>query len=415
VSTTTQTGAHALARADERLFHDLFSPPEIQDLRRHVRRIVATHLEPLAPAIGQRDEVRDGFPQEAFTLMAEHDLYRLPFAAPYGAGLEHRATATAVCVEELAYASNSLAAVFDVHCILAGHAVSLGPQALVDEWMPRLCDGSIVGSFATSEPLASTDLSPTAVQTVATREADHYVVHGVKRWISNSPVSDFVVTLCRTGDAELSLLLVPLKDTPGVSVGRADRKLGNRGQLTADVHFDGARVPATNMIGEPGQGLNYALRVLTYGRIGIGAAGVGMAQRAFDLMVDQLQGRNAFGRPLGAFQHWQFQIAEYAADLEAARSLYLKAALRMDSGVPFPEPEAAMAKLRGSALAVDIARDAIQVLGGYGFTHELGADGRTFKAEEIYRDAKIGEIYEGANEIQKWVIARAALGRDVTG
>lgn len=413
MSTTKQ--ADTPARADERLFHDLFSPPEIQDLRRHVRRIVAEHLEPLAATIAQRDEVDDGFPHEAFALMAEHDLYKVPFAAPYGAGLEHRATATAVCVEELAYASNSLAAVFDVHCILAGHAVSLGPQPLVDEWLPRICHGSIVGSFATSEPLASTDLSPTAVQTVARRDGDHYVVHGVKRWISNSPVSDFVVTLCRTGDTELSLLLVPLKDMPGVSVGRADRKLGNRGQITADVHFDGVRVPATNMIGEAGQGLNYALRVLAYGRIGIGAAGVGMAQRAFDLMVDHLQGRHAFGRPLGAFQHWQFRIAEYAADLEAARSLYLKAAMRLDSGIPFPEPEAAMAKLRGTALAVDIARDAIQVLGGYGFTHELGADGRIFKTEEIYRDAKIGEIYEGANEIQKWVIARAALGRAVTG
>jgi alkylation response protein AidB-like acyl-CoA dehydrogenase len=200
-----------------------------------------------------------------------------------------------------------------------------------------------------------------------------------------------------------------------VSVGRADRKLGNRGQITADVRFDGVRVPATNMIGERGQGLNLALRVLVYGRIGIGAAGVGMAQRAFDLMVDQLQNRQAFGRSLGAFQHWQFRIADYAADLEAARSLYLKAATRLDAGVAFPEPEAAMAKLRGSSLAVDIARDAVQVLGGYGFTHELGADGRIFKAEEIYRDAKIGEIYEGANEIQKWVIARTALGRTITG
>lgn len=413
MSTTEQSPT--LLRSDEHLFHDLFSPQEITELRRHVRSLVGEHLEPLAAGIGQGDEVDDGFPREAFDLMAGHGLFRIPFAAPHGAGLEHRATATAVCVEELAYASNSLAAVFDVHCILAGHAVSLGPEPLVEEWMPRICDGNVVGSFATSEPLASTDLSPTAVQTVATGDGDDYVIEGRKRWITNSPVSDFVVTLCRTGDTELSLLLVPLKNTPGVWVGRADRKMGNRGQLTADVHFEGVRVPAANMIGRPGQGLNYALRVLTYGRIGIGAAGVGMAQRAFDLMVDQLRGRRAFDRPLGAFQHWQFQIAEYAADLEAARSMYLKAALRLDSGVPFPEPEAAMAKLRGTSLAVDIARDAIQVLGGYGFTHELGDDGRIFKAEEIYRDAKIGEIYEGANEIQKWVIARGALGREVTG
>lgn len=169
------------------------------------------------------------------------------------------------------------------------------------------------------------------------------------------------------------------------------------------------------MVGAPGQGLNLALRTLTYRRIGIGAAGVGMAQAAFDQMVGHLQDRHVFGKPLGAFQHWQFTLADYAADIEAARSLYLKAALRLDSGVVFPEPEAAMAKLRSSALAVDIARDAIQVLGGYGFTHEMGEDGRLYGAEAIYRDAKIGEIYEGANEIQKWVIARQILGRDVAG
>jgi butyryl-CoA dehydrogenase len=251
--------------------------------------------------------------------------------------------------------------------------------------------------------------------TVARLEGEHYVVDGRKRWITNSPVADFVVTLCRTGDRALSLLVVPLKDTEGVRVGRPDRKLGNRGQLTADVYFEGVRVPAVDLIGEPGAGLGIALRVLTYGRIGIGAAGVGMAQSAFDQMVAHLRTRHAFGKPLGANQHWQFKLADYATALEGARSLYLKAALRLDSGVPFPEPEAAMAKLRGTELAVDIARDAIQCMGGYGFTREMGHDGSTNRIEQIYRDSKIGEIYEGANEIQRWIIARAVLGREVTG
>lgn len=410
-----QTAALPTERADEKLWHDLFSPPEVQSLRRHVRTIVDEELAQYASAIAQGDEVEDGFPQTAFDAMAIAGLFRIPFAAPHGDGLEHPATATAVTVEELAYASNSLAAVFDVHCILAGHAVSFADDALRDQWLPQLCDGTAIGAFATSEPAASTDLSPAAVKTVATLDGDHYVVHGRKRWITNSPVADFVVTLVRTDDLKLSLLLVPLKDTAGVRVGRPDRKMGNRGQLTADIHYEGVRVPASNLIGHPGQGLQLALRVLTYGRIGIGAAGVGMAQAAFDLMVAQLKGRHAFGKPLGANQHWQFVLAEYAADIEAARSLYLKAALRLDSGIPFPEPEAAMAKLRGTALAVTIARDAIQVLGGYGFTHELGDDGRICRAEEIYRDSKIGEIYEGANEIQKWIIARGVLGREITG
>lgn len=198
----------AAERAGERLFHDLFSPPDVLAVRQRVRALAREHLEPIAPAVGQRDEVEDGFPRAAFDLMAGLDLYSIPFAAPHGAGLEHPATATAATVEELAYTSNSLAAVFDVHCILAGHAVSMGPPPLVAEWLPKICAGSVVGAFATSEPGASSDLSPAAVQTAARRDGDDYVVDGAKRWITNSVAAAFVVTLCRTGESELSLLLV---------------------------------------------------------------------------------------------------------------------------------------------------------------------------------------------------------------
>jgi butyryl-CoA dehydrogenase len=403
------------ARCEEHLFHDVFSPDETQRVRRFVRQVVDEKLRPLSDAIAVGDEVTDGFPSHAFGLMALAGLFPIPFASPYVDGLDYPTSATAAAAEELAYTSNSLAAIFDVHCILAGNAVSFGSADLQAQWLPALTAGESVGAFATSEPASSTDLSPAAVQTVAERDGSHYVIHGRKRWITNSPVADFVVTLCRSDDHQLSLILVPLKGTEGVGVGRPDRKLGNRGQLTADVHYEGVRVPVANRIGEEGQGLQLALRTLTYGRIGIGAAGVGMAQAAFDLMVDHLKRRHEFGQPLGAFQHWQFKLANYAADIEAARSLYLKAALRLDSGIALPDPEAAMAKLRGSALAVEIARDAIQCMGGYGFTHEMGADGTINRPEQIYRDAKIGEIYEGANEIQQWIIAGGILGRDITG
>lgn len=140
-----------------------------------------------------------------------------------------------------------------------------------------------------------------------------------------------------------------------------------------------------------------------------------MAQAAFDLMTERLLTRVAFGAPLGAMQHWQFLMAERALQIETARSLYIKAALRLDSGEPFPEPEASMAKLAGTEVSVEIARDAVQLFGGLGFTRELGADSSTIPVEAIYRDSKIGEIYEGANEIQKWIIARQLLGRNVTG
>ncbi len=403
-----------MRRTADELFHDTVTPGEVLDVRARVRRTAEDELRPLADGIAQGDEVDDGFPREAFARMAAAGLFRIPFAGPDGAGLQHPAAATAVALEELAYVSNSLAAIFDVHCILAGNALGAASDELRARWLPPLMAGEVVGAFATTEPEASTDLSPQAVQTVAEEDGDELVVHGRKRFITNSPVADFVVTLCRTGEG-LSLVLVPLSGTDGVRVGRADRKMGNRGQLTADVHYEGVRVPRANMVGLPGTGLQIALRTLTYGRIGIGAAGVGMAQAAFDMMAAHLAERRAFGRRIGEFQHWQFTLAEYATELEVARSLYLKAALRLDGGVPFPEPEAAMAKLRGTALAVDIARDAVQCLGGYGFVRELGSDGAVYRAEAIYRDAKIGEIYEGTNEIQKWIIARGVLGRAITG
>jgi len=215
-------------------------------------------------------------------------------------------------------------------------------------------------------------------------------------------------------DVGLTTFVVP-PDTPGVSVGTPDRKLGNRAQITADVVLDGVRLDADAVLGTEGGGLKVALQTLTYGRIGIAAAGVGLAQAAFDHAAEHLRTRHAFGGPLAAKQHWQFLMADRATELQAARDLYLKAALRLDSGIPFPEPEAAMAKHYGTRLAADMARDAVQAFGGFGFTSMRGADDAPGPVEALYRDSKIGEIYEGANEVQKWVIARQIFGRAITG
>jgi butyryl-CoA dehydrogenase len=181
------------------------------------------------------------------------------------------------------------------------------------------------------------------------------------------------------------------------------------------VYFEQVKIPLHHVVGQRGKGLKIALQVLTYGRIGIAATGVGMAQAVFDHSVDRLQTRRAFGKAMAEFQHWQFRIAERATEIENARNLYLKAALRMDAGEMFPEPEAAMAKWYATNLASEFARDGVQIFGGYGFTKELAADGSHYRVEEVYRDCKIAEIYEGANEIQKWVIARNIFGKDITG
>ncbi|MER6936144.1 acyl-CoA dehydrogenase family protein [Nocardioides sp. NPDC127514] len=409
-STLTQ----APARQMDRLYHDMQSSIETLAIRDRARTFANAHVAPVAARIAAGDEVDDGFPSDVFTAMAEERLFEIPFPADVGgAGLTRPASATATVVEELAYHSNSVAAIFDVHCILSGNALNQGSTEQRRLWLEPLVRGQIIGAFATSEPAASSDLSPHAVQTVATRTGTGWRLVGRKRWITNSPVADVIVVLART-EEQLSLFFVPA-NAPGVTVGRPDRKLGNRGQLTADVVLDGVELGPEAMLGAEGDGLKIALATLTYGRIGIAAAGVGMAQAAFDHMTSRLSTREAFGRPLGSMQHWQFRMAEHALALETARSLYIKAAIRLDEGNPFPEPEAAMAKVAGTELSVTIARDAVQVFGGLGFTRELGADGTPGPVEAIYRDSKIGEIYEGANEIQKWIIARHLFGRTISG
>ena len=401
-------------RFQSKLFHEMLAPSGIEVLRREVRQFADEHVAPVAWEIGHREESVANFPRDLFAKLAGAGMFRIPFAASVGGrGLEYPAAATAVMIEELAYHSNSVAAIVDVHCILAGHALEHASPALQARYLAPLLDGTKVGSFATTEPDASTDLNVNVMQTIATRSTEGYIVNGRKRFITNAPVADFVVLLC-VDDGRMTLLVVDLH-APGVRVGAPDRKLGNHGQLTSDIYFDNVAVARENVVGAPGGGLKIALQTLTYGRIGIAASGVGMAQALFDHSVQRLKSRKAFGKSLAQFQHWQFKLAERATEIENARNLYMKAALRMDAGEAFPEPEAAMAKWYATNLAAEFARDGVQIFGGYGFMKELAADGSHYRVEEIYRDCKIAEIYEGTNEIQKLVIARAIFGKDVTG
>lgn len=412
--TTLQPICSMPPRIADRLYHDLLAPEEIREVRSRVRATAGHSVAPVAHRIANGDERVDGFPRDVFEALAAEGMYRIPFGTDVGGeGLDHPAVATAVAVEELAYYSNSVAAIFDVHCILSGNALNQGSPAQREQWLRPIVTGEIVGAFATSEPGASSDLSPEAVRTTAVPDGDGWVLDGRKRWITNSVVAGVVVALARTGTG-LTTFIVPT-DAPGVTIGTPDRKLGNRGQITADVVLDRVRLGPESVLGAEGGGLKIALQTLTYGRIGIAAAGVGLAQAAFDHMAAHLGTREAFGGPLAGMQHWQFLMADRATELEVARDLYMKAALRLDSGIPFPEPEAAMAKLFGTRLSADIARDAVQAFGGLGFTSRRGADDAPGPVEAIYRDSKIGEIYEGANEVQKWVIARKIFGREITG
>jgi alkylation response protein AidB-like acyl-CoA dehydrogenase len=319
----------------------------------------------------------------------------------------------ATVLEELAYFTPGVAsALYDGQALLVGRTLDKAPARIRGEFLPRLVRGEIVGSFATSEPDASTDLSAKAMRTKAIAVPGGFRVTGRKRWITNACAADIMTVLCVLDGAQVMLLVDMHAD--GVAVAEPDRKMGNRLQLTSDVELTDVFVPEHHLIAEPGRGLASALKSLSLGRIGVAAMGVGMGQSAFDHAVAHLRSRSAFGHKLGGFQHWQFRFAEHAIALETARSLYQKAARKSDD-YDAPEPEAAMAKVSGSRVAVDIARDAIQVHGGYGFVRQLTAGGSINHLESIWRDSKVGEIYEGANEVQLWSIARVALGRDVTG
>lgn len=401
-------------RQEPRLYHDLLSPAETREVRTEVRAFAEAEVAPLAREIGEGPEAVERFPWALFRRMGQAGLFRIPFErAVGGRGLVHPAAATAAVIEELSYYSSSVGAIYDVHCILAGHALVQGSDYLKERYLAPLLAGEVVGSFATTEPDASTDLSTSSMVTDAVQVDGGWQVSGHKRWISNSPVAGFVVCLCREG-GRMTELVIDL-DAEGVQVGKPDRKIGNHGQLTADIYLDNVFVPERNLLGTSGSGLRVALQTLTYGRIGIAAAGVGMAQSLFDHAADRLRTRRMFGTTLAGMQHWQFRMAERATEIENARNLYLKAALRKDSGIAFPEPEAAMAKYYATNLAGEFAREAVQIHGGYGFMRELSHDNSHYHVGEIYRDVKIAEIYEGANEIQKWIIAREIFGKDVTG
>jgi alkylation response protein AidB-like acyl-CoA dehydrogenase len=387
---------------------------ETRAVQREAREFADDVLRPIAHELNCTPERRDGFRHDVFRAIARAGLYAIPFTRDVGGrGLMHPTLATLTVVEELGYYSAGIAsALYDAQAILVGRTLDVAGGSLRAHYLPRLVRGEFVGSFATSEPGASTDLSVESVQTVARPTNGGWLVNGRKRWITNSPAADYIVLLCRTGDT-LSLLLADMHHA-GVTVGDPDLKMGNHAQLTADIDFNDVFVRADHVIGTPGSGLRAALGSLALGRMGIGALGVAMAQRAFDVAVDYTSRRTVYGKPIGAFQHWQFRFAEHALELETARSLYQKAGHVTDGGGDAGSL-AAMAKIKGSALAVEVARDAIQACGGYGFARVVSGDDQRWPLEAIYRDAKIGEIYEGANEVQKWIIARKIFGRDITG
>ncbi|EHB58117.1 Butyryl-CoA dehydrogenase [Mycolicibacterium rhodesiae JS60] len=406
----------AIRRTQDDMSHDVFLPTETVELRARARESVARHLAPLAREIGSRQESVDSFPWQSFRGLASDGMFAVPFGPEHGAGLQYPMLGTCTVAEEIAYESSSMAGVYDGQCILVPATLRYADARLRDMLVPELVSGRQAFAFATTEPETSSDLTAERLGTFAEESDGEFIVTGRKRWITNSVVANWVSMLVRAGrtGGRAHMLLIDLT-SPGVRIGSPDLKMGHRGQITADIVLDEVRVPRENLLGEWGRGMAVALSALVRGRIGIGAAGVGVAQAALDLAVHRLRTRHVFGKPLGAMQHWQFQMAQRATELECARSLYQKAAMLLDTGDATAEPEAAMAKAYGTRLANDLVREAIQIHGALGFARQVGETGESVRLEEMYRDAKILEIFEGANELQQWIVARRLIGREITG
>jgi len=362
----------------------------------------------LAPQVHEAEE-RGEFPEAAYRLLGKSGLLGLPFPEEYGGGAQPYEVYLQV-VEELATAWPSVAVGVSVHALTANVVATNGSDELRQEWLPRMLGGDWLGAYCLSEPQAGSDVS--GIRTRAVRDpstsqggrADAYVVTGTKQWISNGSCADYYILFARTADDAkrgLSAFVVPA-DTRGMSFGAPEKKMGLACDVTTQVVFDGARLPAANLVGEEGAGMRVALSALDAGRLGIAAVATGIAQAALAHAVAYAGEREQFGKPIGEQQGLQFLLADMGADVERARATYLHAARLKDAGRPFSR-QASIAKLTATDAAMRVTTDAIQVLGGNGYTRE-------YPVERLFRDAKVTQIFEGTNQIQRMVIGRDLLG-----
>ncbi|ABP52513.1 acyl-CoA dehydrogenase family protein [Salinispora tropica] len=373
---------------------------EHEALRTSVRDLAR---EVVAPVIADHYE-RHSFPYDVIHQMGKMGLFGLPFPEEHG-GMGGDYFALCLALEELARIDSSVAITLEA-------AVSLGAMPIyrfgTDEqrarWLPRLLNGRALAAFGLTEPGFGSDAGGTQTRAVLDESTEEWVINGSKAFITNSgtDITDLVTVAAVTGtrpdgSKELSTIIVPT-GTPGFTVAPGYSKVGWTASDTHELTFDDCRVPAGNLLGERGRGFAQFLRILDEGRIAIAALAVGLAQGCVDESVRYAKERHAFGRPIGANQAIQFKIADMELRVHTARLAYYDAAARMLAGEPFKR-QAAIAKLHASTIAVDNARDATQIHGGYGFMNE-------FPVARFWRDAKILEIGEGTSEVQRMIIAR---------
>jgi len=377
---------------------------EEQQMLRDAVRVLAD--ERIAPRAAEIDRTAE-FPQDVRELLAAHDILALPFPVEHG-GLGGELLTVCLAIEQISRVCATSGLILAVQELGSLPILLAGTPEQQARWLPDLAAGRCLIAFALTESEAGSDAA--AARTRATRDGDDYVIDGSKRFISQGSVADLVVVFAVT-DADpgtprhrrLSAFVVETR-TAGFRVERIEHKMGIRGSPTAELSFSGMRVPAANRLGEEGDGFGIAMRTLDRSRPGIAAQAVGIAQGALDVATAYARERTQFGRPIGELQMIQAMLADMDAQTEAARQLLYKACVEIGDGAPDAARWSAMCKLVAGDTAMRVTTDAVQVLGGYGYIDE-------FPVERMMRDAKITQLYEGTQQIQRLVIARSLLRR----
>jgi alkylation response protein AidB-like acyl-CoA dehydrogenase len=367
---------------------------EIRELVRNLSR------ERIAPRAAEIDKAAE-FPWDVVELFREHELFGVLYEEQHG-GLGASALMTLVAIEEVSKVCATSGLIIAVQ-ELGSLALKLaGTDEQKARFLPQLASGEWLAAYALTEPGSGSDSA--AMRSEARREGDEYVVNGSKRFITNAGVAQLYTVFAKTDPAAghdgISAFVVEA-DTPGFSIGRIEPKMGIKGSTTGEVFFDECRVPAANLLGAEGDGFRIAMRVLDRSRPGIGAQGLGLAQGATDYALDYAKSRETMGKPIAQHQLIAAKLADMETRCEAARGLLYKVGVMIDEGVDGPEltKASAQAKLFCTDTAMDVTTDAVQILGGYGYMQE-------YPVERMMRDAKITQIYEGTNEVQRLVIAR---------
>jgi alkylation response protein AidB-like acyl-CoA dehydrogenase len=369
---------------------------EAEQLLALVRELARDELAPNAAAYEERAE----FPRETIRLLGRSGLLGLAYPEEYGGGGMPYEVYLQV-LEELASAWAAVALAVSVHTLSCYPVAGFGSEEQRKAHLPDMLGGELLGAYSLSEATSGSDAA--SLQARARRDGDSYVVSGTKAWVTHGGYADYYNVFCRTSEdarGGVSTLLVPA-DAAGLHPQPPERKMGLRSSATAQIVLDNVRVPAQRRIGDEGEGMRIALSALDGGRLGISAVATGLAQAALDAAVGWAKDRRQFGRPIADNQGVSFLLADMATGIEAARANYLAAARRRDAGLPYG-PQAAMAKLFATDSAMKVTTDAVQVFGGYGYTTE-------YPVERYMREAKVMQIFEGTNQIQRLVIGRSLL------